>query len=402
MNLRRIAFLTLILVSISAFSHEYRTNVSNIAESPVDGSMWIGSKDNGIFRLGRNGRKMWYNVQSGHLASDHIIALAFDKDKVLWILDDTGVFTKFTSVTGFKQDFSFPEGINAFCVSNNLSTLYFCTVNSELYTYSIDDKELKSHSILPASINSLFPSVEDSYVWAIASDGMIRIAQDGSLQEWKQLEPSSKLLPFEFDTIQHQKHIEPHNSRLLLLLIIAGILFLIVVYLVYRFLFQRPLKSQKSLHKNDGIVEVIHEEKAPQKSSSVTLDSPVTTVSRARVPLYNNIITPNTSQKFTKTVLDLIKQNLSNPEFDVDSIAEITGVSRIHVNRKLKSEGSPSPSVLLKDARMAEASRLLKEGNLSVKDVGIACGFSRPSYFATAFKDYFGVSPSDFQASSGR
>ena len=71
-------------------------------------------------------------------------------------------------------------------------------------------------------------------------------------------------------------------------------------------------------------------------------------------------------------------------------------MSRIHVNRKLKAEGSPSPSVLLKDARMSLAAKLLKEGKLSVKEVGEKCGFSRPSYFATSFKEYFGISPSSF------
>lgn len=400
MNIRRIAFLALLMASVSAFSRDFKTNVTNFAESPVDGSMWIGSTDSGIFRLGRNGRRVWYSLESGHLASDHIKALAFDKEKVLWILDDTGFFTKYTSVEGFKQDFSFPEGISSFCLSRNLSTLYFCTENSELYTYSIDSKSVNSPITLPGSVTSLIPAVEDFSVWAVTADGIIRIGEDGALSTWDELVLDSNLLPFEFDTTPQQNSVEPRSRHLFLLLILAIFVFIIVVYLVYRFIFKRPAQPKNTVTNNEPDVEILPVETKPENISSVTLDTPDTTITRARVPLNNNIPDPDSATGFTKTVLDLIDQNLSNPQFDVDSIAEITGMSRIHVNRKLKSEGSPSPSVLLKDARMSLASRLLKEAKVSVKDVGIACGFSRPSYFATAFKDYFGVSPSDFQANS--
>ena len=402
MNIRRIAFLALMMASVSAFSRDFKTNVTNFAESPVDGSMWIGSTDSGIFRLGRNGRRVWYSQESGHLVSNHINALAFDKEKVLWILDDTGIFTKYTSVEGFKQDFSFPESITSFCLSRNLSKLYFCTENSQLYTYSIENKSVNSPITLPGSVTSLIPAVEDFSVWAVTADGIIRVGEDGVLSTWDELAIDSNLLPFEFDTIPQQNILEPRNKHLFLLLILAILVFIIVVYLVYRFIFKRPAQPKNTVSNSVPDVEVLPVENTPEKTSSVTLDTSDTTISRARVPLNINIPDPDSATGFTKTVLDLIDQNLSNPQFDVDSIAEITGMSRIHVNRTLKSEGSPSPSVLLKDARMSLASKLLKEGKISVKDVGIACGFSRPSYFATAFKDYFGVSPSDFQANSGQ
>ena len=144
------------------------------------------------------------------------------------------------------------------------------------------------------------------------------------------------------------------------------------VIVLYRFLFIRP----STPHKDESVTDEIS--------------------TRARVP-YNIIITArNSDGVFTKMVLDLIQENLEDPEFDVHSIAARTGLSRIHVNRKLKAEGSPSPSVLLKAARMELASKLLQEGRLSIREVGISCGFSRPAYFATAFKEYFGVTPTEY------
>lgn len=401
MNIRRIALLPLLLVSVSAFSHGFQTSVTSYAESPVDGSMWIASTDSGIFRLGRNGRRVWYNVNSGHLASDRVIGIAFDKEQVLWILDDTGVFTNYTSVSGFKQLSSFPDKIASFCLSRDLSVLYFCTSNSELYSYSIDTKSFCSSVKLPCFVTSLVPAVEDFSVWAVSSDGVLRVAKDGVISKWDGLRADSILLPFEFDTTTRQEAPRAHTRNIFWPLILLILLFIAVVYLIYRFIFRHSYQSKTSVYNNVSDVEFLPMEKSLSGTSSVTLGASNTTHTRAHDP-YNNIYDINSASGFTKIVLDLIYQNLSNPEFDVDSIADITGMSRIHVNRKLKSEGSPSPSVLLKDARMSEASKLLKEGKLSVKQVGVACGFSRPSYFATAFKDYFGVTPSDFQAISSQ
>ena len=108
------------------------------------------------------------------------------------------------------------------------------------------------------------------------------------------------------------------------------------------------------------------------------------------------ISSSNHSKTFTKIVLSMIKENISNPDFDVEAIAQLAGISRIHVNRKLKAEGSGSPSSLIKEARMSLATKLLKQGKLTISQISVESGFRTPSYFATVFKDYYGVSPTEF------
>ena len=102
--------------------------------------------------------------------------------------------------------------------------------------------------------------------------------------------------------------------------------------------------------------------------------------------------------EFTTKVMMLIQDHISEPDFDVEAIAALTGISRIHVNRKLKAEGSPSPSVLIKERRMDMAKYLLLQGDLSFSQIASECGFRSPSYFTTAFKDYTGLTPSEFVA----
>ena len=400
MNFRGIAIIALVFSSLSAYSHEFHTTIANKAESPVDGSLWIGTNGEGIFRLGRNGKRVHYNVAGGQLSSDDIVTLGFDNNKVLWILDTTGDVTKYTSVTGFHKVLSIPDGICSASFSRNLDQIYIGGHNSAFYSFDISAESLGLPVVLPSQAISIFPSVEDFSIWVITTDGLLRISEDGSFMQWRDLELDSNLLPFEFDTNLPQSPVKPRNKRIIILVFIAILLLIALVSVLYRFLFfGRKIMPNPVVDSNPVVEEVSHVVH-DDSTSSDALDTADTTSSRARVPLNNINATPNTDGKFTRTVLSLIDKNLSDPEFDVDSIAELTGLSRIHVNRKLKAEGSPSPSAMLKTARMDLASKLLKESRLTVREVSVACGFSRPSYFATAFKEYFNISPSDYQGST--
>ena len=386
MLLRRIATLALLFLSLSAFSHEYTASISAKAESPSDGSLWIGTSGDGLFRLGRKGRKVHYTVESGHLASNGIVALQFDINKVLWILDDGGRMTSYTAVTGFKQELSFPEGVTYFTLAPDLTKLVFATDNCSLYFYDVRSNEFSAPLELPAKVSLLFPSVEDYSIWGITNDGALRIHDNGSFDNWSELNLSSNLIPFEFDTYNASSAVK-HSFWWAYFVVIALILSLsLIVFLLFK---NRPVK-RNTVPVLPIINEPLVEEIKQPDTLSVTLDG----TSRARGP--SNTTRESISGDFSKKVISIIDQNYSDPDFDVEVLAQKLGLSRIHLNRKLKAEGTVSPSVILKEVRMSRALELLKSGNMSVSQVGEACGFSRHSYFATAFKEYYGKSPSEF------
>ena len=97
---------------------------------------------------------------------------------------------------------------------------------------------------------------------------------------------------------------------------------------------------------------------------------------------------------FVARVEELVAANFSDPSYSVETIADALGITRVHLNRKLKEAGAPAPKLILKKARMEKALTMLREG-LPVSDVYTACGFSSASYFSSAFKEYFGYTPSD-------
>lgn len=101
---------------------------------------------------------------------------------------------------------------------------------------------------------------------------------------------------------------------------------------------------------------------------------------------------------FMQQVNNLILQHLPDASYGVEELAESLGISRIHLNRKLKAEGAPSPSNLLKAARMKHAAKLLLESDLPINEIALQCGFSTASYFSTAFKDFYQQTPSEYVA----
>ena len=101
---------------------------------------------------------------------------------------------------------------------------------------------------------------------------------------------------------------------------------------------------------------------------------------------------------FMQQVNNLILQHLPDASYGVEEMAESLGISRIHLNRKLKAEGAPSPSNLLKAARMKHAAKLLLESDLPINEIALQCGFSTASYFSTAFKDFYQQTPSEYVA----
>lgn len=100
---------------------------------------------------------------------------------------------------------------------------------------------------------------------------------------------------------------------------------------------------------------------------------------------------------FAAEVMKIVRTNFTNPEFGVEDVAAALGISRVHLNRKLKAENSPSPSDMIKTMRMELASEMLKAGGKTIAEVAEASGFSSASYFSSAFKEYFGVAPAVYK-----
>ena len=113
---------------------------------------------------------------------------------------------------------------------------------------------------------------------------------------------------------------------------------------------------------------------------------------------YSGIEMGSSDEKLLRKVVEAIRRNLENPDFDVPTLCAEVGISRVHLNRKLKETGNVPPSLLIKSFRMKQAAYLLINNKVNVSEVAYRVGYSSHSYFTSSFRDYFGMTPKEFVA----
>jgi AraC family transcriptional regulator len=78
-------------------------------------------------------------------------------------------------------------------------------------------------------------------------------------------------------------------------------------------------------------------------------------------------------------------------------LSRVAGLSRRHFVRAFRESVGATPLGYVRTLRIEEAKRRLSQGNQSITEVALDCGFCHPQHFATAFKRATGLAPSAFQ-----
>ena len=101
---------------------------------------------------------------------------------------------------------------------------------------------------------------------------------------------------------------------------------------------------------------------------------------------------------FEETVRGLIREHLSDPDFDVAALAEEAALSRRQLTRRLKeaNEDGITPARLIRRMRLERGARLLESGEQNITQVAYAVGFKSLSHFSRCFKERFGPPPSQY------
>ena len=95
-------------------------------------------------------------------------------------------------------------------------------------------------------------------------------------------------------------------------------------------------------------------------------------------------------------IMKAINKNLSSPDFNVDKLTEDVGISRAQLHRKMKEMTGIPASEFIRNLRLDQAAKLLREHKVNVTQVAYAVGFSNQAHFSTVFHKHFGVSPSEY------
>ncbi len=100
--------------------------------------------------------------------------------------------------------------------------------------------------------------------------------------------------------------------------------------------------------------------------------------------------------EFMKKMNQIIEENISNADLNVNFLADKLNISRSGLFAKIKSLSDVTPNEMIQVIRLKRAARLLVEGNYLVSEVGYMVGFSSPSYFSKCFYKQFGMKPGDY------
>ena len=93
-------------------------------------------------------------------------------------------------------------------------------------------------------------------------------------------------------------------------------------------------------------------------------------------------------------IMKAVNNHLSDSDFNVDMLTREVGISRAQLHRKMKELTGLPVSEFIRNIRLEQAVRLLKEQKINVTQVAYAVGFSNVAHFSTVFRKQFGVSPS--------
>lgn len=103
-------------------------------------------------------------------------------------------------------------------------------------------------------------------------------------------------------------------------------------------------------------------------------------------------------EKMLGKIKDLLEHNISNPDFDVESLSQEFCLSRFHFSRKIKQITGQSPKDIITSFRLKRACQILQQNKMNISEIAYMVGFDHPNSFTRAFRKYYNMTPSEFAA----
>ncbi|MGH4037012.1 MAG: response regulator transcription factor [Sphaerochaeta sp.] len=152
---------------------------------------------------------------------------------------------------------------------------------------------------------------------------------------------------------------------------------------IYRYQ-QKPITLEKISYQLLDIVNLIKKEKSRQIES--TVDNPT-----LNLPTYSNNMS-------VLAAINFIEQNY-NKNIGLQEASSVIKMSEAHLSRIFKKETGLNYVRYLNIYRINVSIELMYNENLTLNQIGTACGFETQSYFAKIFKRELNVTPSKYRES---
>jgi transcriptional regulator GlxA family with amidase domain len=132
------------------------------------------------------------------------------------------------------------------------------------------------------------------------------------------------------------------------------------------------------------------------------LVSSATQMTVANIMLHENIRDAGSLQPFSGVkptitgdsdldqCIRIMQNNMEEP-VPISELVDMLGISTRSLERKFKTFLGSTPNTFYREMRLSKANNLLLNTTMSVREIGLACGF--PSGFSGLYKSFFGITP---------
>ncbi|UEG52261.1 response regulator [Mucilaginibacter daejeonensis] len=102
------------------------------------------------------------------------------------------------------------------------------------------------------------------------------------------------------------------------------------------------------------------------------------------------------NEKFLRSVVKYIEDNLTNTQLSVEDLSRHIGMSRGSLYNKLLEITGLSPVEFIRSIKLEKAAMLLENSDLNIAQIAYTVGFATPNYFAKSFKAKYEILPSEY------
>ena len=108
------------------------------------------------------------------------------------------------------------------------------------------------------------------------------------------------------------------------------------------------------------------------------------------------VVITSKDETFLKKVIKTVEDNMHNPLFSIEMVADTMAMGRTAFYKKFKSLTCLTTVDFIRDMRLKRARQLMEAGEDRVSTVALEVGFNNARYFSTCFKEKYGISPSEY------
>ena len=105
----------------------------------------------------------------------------------------------------------------------------------------------------------------------------------------------------------------------------------------------------------------------------------------------------STDDVFREGVRAAVEAHLADEDFGVEALAQVVGMDRSHLYRRMKESMGQSPSAYILETRLERAAGLLMARAGTVSEIAYGVGFRSVPYFTTAFRKRYGCTPTQYR-----